>query len=85
MSNRPDYLAFALTLSMSDTVELHDLLEAVASGETPTASGRALLWRVAGQVREALDEANASGAGETRESAGANDFTLDLTAPGGDA
>lgn len=85
MGNRPDCIAFTLTLSGEDTVELHELLEAVASGETPTASGRALLWRVAGQVREALDEASVSDAGENRESADANDLTFDLTAPGGDA
>ena len=82
----PSYLAFMLMLSGEDAAELHELLEAVASGETPTASGRALLWRVAGQVREALDEANVSGA-ESGSAAG-DGFGLDfapVTAPGGDA
>lgn len=68
----PDYLAFTLMLSGEDTVELHELLEAVASGETPTPSGRALLGRVAGQVRRALEASDDRGTSTRRGAAGAS-------------
>ena len=47
---------FMLDLTEREATELRDVLDDLASGGTPTASGRALLGRVSTQVREALEE-----------------------------